>query len=353
LPNVFRWFSRKKPQLKQAFAHLSAKTTHLSENTVEGFLGRKGRSIFGGNAVLMKALKNYSPLKTLFASLALLVLILFYSCQREVDDTATPPPTTRTSVADSMLIEKLVRLDFDTGDTSEIESFEYDSKKRISKWVSNTYYFGPVPDVSSQEFFYSGNDSLPSKIIYVYTDASSTYGDTAYLKYVNGIVSRDSTVSYNLTNRVYYGTSVKAYTLNGSNMFLEVWSTIPPNMTNFLPQWSGTFFQTYQNGNITTQDDTSLFYSVYGDRVHQEATYDDKPNPLYQLEERRPLLNKGTEQKNNYKTLKTWDDPARIESDYRFTYTYRADGFPLMAIEESIDFMGSISKDKCIYIYKH
>jgi hypothetical protein len=295
--------------------------------------------------------------KTLFASLTVLVLLLFYSCQREVSEIITtpppPPPTNPGAIPDSMLIEKFIRLGFYTDDTIQVAVFEYDSKKRISKWVESDYYFGPVPDLRSQQFFYNGNDTLPNKIIYHYTDASSTYGDTAYFKYANGIVIRDSTVSYNLTNGRYYGTDIRAYTLNGSNTFLQTWSTRPPDMTTYVAGWSGTFFKTYQNGNITVQDDTTLYSSTYGDRLHQEVTYDDKPNPLYQLEARSPILNKYTYQKNNFKTLKTWDDPAILQSNYRFTYTYRADGFPLTVISETIYNDGAISKGRAIYIYKH
>lgn len=255
----------------------------------------------------------------------LAAIILFASCQKEVDGTIDERPTGN----DSILLEHFVELDttLPTGlDTVWQMRYTYDAQKRVKQSISTYYLFGPQSDVT--EYFYSGNDTLPYKIVVTWPDAVNTYRDTTFFTYVNGQVLIDSTIEWKINTNEFWNTSTTIYTPNGNNIDLSYRDYYNPGQTP--PDFVSTPYtvqRTLQNGNIITQDAP---FNGSTNRKHHLASYDNNINPFHKTEIPYPVLNSVNTQKNNPLEHKLWDDPAMIDGHNQYTYTYRADGRPLI-----------------------
>lgn len=286
----------------------------------------------------------------IFVSALLAFVILFLSsCQQEPDvilDDVTPDPS-----ADSMRLLQYIELDttqLPGLDTTSKIVYTYDTQKRVTR---SEMTFSITGD-ETIEYFYNGNDSLPNKYIYHWSDASSDYIDTIFVSHANGVVSRDSSIEYKITTGEFYGTIVHYFIPEGNNMKIINRDYDLPGLTPLDGESSGTLIQTRVNGNITSQDDTAAFPVAHFDRAHQTASYDNKINPFYRLEIRYPVLGYNvTSQRNNLIEEKVWDDPAFINSHTFCSYTYRADGYPLTVIKTQDDNNSFMAKG--IFVYSH
>jgi hypothetical protein len=262
------------------------------------------------------------------ALLTLSIIILFASCQREVEDTIPERPTGN---SDSILLAGFAELDttLPSGmDTLWYVRYSYDAAKRV-KNATYAYGLGGQFDTEYVDYFYSGNDTLPNKIVVTWMDVSNTYRDTVFYTYVNGQVSVDSTVEWRINTNDFWGTTTETYTPSGNNIIVQYRLYNSPGVTPpdhiSTPQ---TITRTFANGNITTQDNPPNFH--FGERDHVVQSYDNKVNPFYKAEIPYPLLYAMRMQKNNTIEEKLWDDPTQIWIHYQYSYTYREDGYPLV-----------------------
>src|SRR5688572_13799274 len=128
--------------------------------------------------------------------LATIMVIFFSSCQREIDGSQNG-----TTQNDSVYIQSLIILDTTRPagqDTIFKYQFFYDAAKRLSKRVSFEYWsMSPPPVLVKTEnlFSYQGSDKVPS-VIYTdvvnYVNPGSSYKDTLFFFYQNGMIVKDS-----------------------------------------------------------------------------------------------------------------------------------------------------------------
>jgi hypothetical protein len=265
-------------------------------------------------------------------AIILLIAVFFSSCQKEIDWKLT-----NKTQNDSIYLKQYIELDttLPVGlDTSLKYIFTYDSQKRLKQWISIEYYFGYINTVES---FYNGNDTLPYKIVSLLDAGLQKIRDTTFLFFVNGLVSYDSTIEYDITtSNQFMSTVAVSYQQDGNNTFISCREFALPGAAPVISQWSGTVFKTYLNGNIATQDDTSNYHIGFTDRYHMEALYDNKINPFYNLQGALPVLQKNYLQKNNAIEMISKNSLGVTEVHDFYGYTYRADGYPLVARGSSI-----------------
>ena len=280
--------------------------------------------------------------------LLIVALIIFSSCQRETSFTRN----VNNNNTDSIYLKEFVVLDptLPSGqDTTTKVTFSYDGEKRVTQSKFVDYQFGPQFS-ETIKYFYSGSDTLPFKQVTFYSDFASDYVDTSFLSYSGGRVTRDSIITYDVTNNFLWGIMVKLFSPSGNNIFLQTrgYSNPPPSAPDFA--WGGMIIQSRVNGNITSQDDTTTFNIVFTDRLHHQVSYDNKINPFYKVQVNYPILNGyNDQQKNNMIERRAWDIAGQFEDRYQYAYVYRSDGYPLSVTITAGTNPGS--KSKGIYIY--
>lgn len=252
-----------------------------------------------------------------------LIVLAIASCQK---DSNQGNGNNNPSGNDSTLLWKYIETDPTLppgSDTTYQEIYTYDSQKRLS----HLYTKSGGEDIA--DLFYLGNDSLPYKAAGTHT-ATGFYNkrDTTFFFYSNGFISKDSTVEYDASTNQLIEITAFVYALAGDNTLVQYrhyssTSTLIPNDETYF-----TLFKTYQNGNITVQEDTSRTY-LFG-YAHDQVSYDDKINPFYEVTSAHyPVLGYWiNEQKNNPVDEILWDTPS-APRHWVSTYTYRADGRPL------------------------
>ena len=286
-------------------------------------------------------LKNLTP--PLFVA-----LIIFSSCQREIESSFERT----TNNNDSIYLKEFVELDTTLApgsDTVARARFFYDTEKRVTMYTDEDYRWGPqFTEVT--RYFYNGSDTLPYKAVVNYSDFVNDYSDTIFLFYNGVVVAKDSTITHDITNNVFWGTAVIVFTPNGNNTFIQsrAYNNPQPSSPDF--QWSGMIMQTRVNGNITQQDDTTTASVVYTDRLHHQVSYDNKINPIYRTQIHYPIINGYKHQhKNNTIEARAWDIPGQFEDHDRYDYIYRSDGYPLSVTITNV--LNPASKSKAVYIY--
>ena len=275
-------------------------------------------------------------------------LIIFSSCQREIDVS----PARITNINDSIYIKQVVALDTTLpagSDTLTRATFSYDADKRVTMLAEYNYAWGPqFTEVT--KYFYSGSDTLPYKLVVSYSDFVNDYNDTIFLFYRGENVSKDSTISYDITNNTFFVTVVKVFTPDGNNTFIQsrIYNNPPPSPPGL--QWSGMIMQSRVNGNITLQDDTTTFSVVYTDRLHHRISYDNKTNPIYRTQVHYPIISGyNHQQKNNTTEQRSWDIAGQFEDHLRYDYIYRSDGYPLSVTITEVN--NPSNKWKAVYFY--
>jgi hypothetical protein len=255
----------------------------------------------------------------------------FISCQKEIDGGVTNNPQ-----SDSSYLDKLFALDttLPSGmDTVEKAYFIYDNSKRLGKLTD--YFFGPsYTDTSIREFFYSGNSTTPYKEIYNDFYSSAHEVDTIYYTFSNGVVTKDSIISWILSTNSPLGVRASDYVSQGNSVsiYYRDYSLISGNYV-LVGSNISTCTTTYSGGNQISQIRTSG-YSTFN---NVQVTYDNKLNPFAKvLKNKYPYFGSypGFDwlvQNNNPKTIHYQEQPSDPYQDEQYTYIYRADNYPSSA----------------------
>lgn len=290
-------------------------------------------------------MKNY-----LSMVVVLLVCGLITSCQKEITEPDTPVNPPVTNPADSaVVLSNLVY--FDEGaadtDTSAVSVINYDSRGRVTSYVTYEYYNGVPEIIDSSHYYYNGLDSLPFKS--ENREVGTPYVDTYFHFYDNSQrLIRDSVISLgNATPDV----SVNTYTYI-TGKIIETWKDMPSGNISFTDTGyidvDGHINKVVSEVYPTAQTPTSVF------------SYDDHPNPLSELNIRfsySPIPSytydvvDEVRLSNNILSETTTDllfDGS--VNNTLFTYTYNANGYPA-TITNSED-NGQSYFQKLVFVYK-
>lgn len=280
--------------------------------------------------------------------IALVSIIVFSSCQKEIDDSLP-----QRIQSDSSYIDKAISLDTTLpagSDTTEKMFFTYDNSKRVSR-ITDLYGIGFV-DSSITDFLYSGNDSLPYKNIAreVYTGVWD-YSDTAYYTYSGGFIIKDSTITHDNTNGVI-GAIVRQYSISGTSV---------SKGSRYYDFNGGTFvLQNSSNSTLTvvfTAGNLVLQTLLTGQNTFEsvQASYDNKPNPISKAikikypEADTPDWQSWLLQKNNPSQVQYKEMFGSLETE-TYVYTYRSDGYPIRFIYATTP--GNALSNKVLFFYK-
>jgi hypothetical protein len=292
-------------------------------------------------------------MKILTTATAILFFILVISsCQKEVDETQRPRIVNN---ADSIYLNKLVVLDttLPVGmDTVHKKFFQYDNLKRIKSIFS---YFVGIMDSSRHEFFYQGNDTLPFRIVdHSIEDHGAGffhYVDTIYFNYADGMVRKDSVLSWNLTTGdIVGGPGVNEFTISG-------------NTVKRISRYYGVFSGSYvlggsdtANFDVTNSAGNLTAHTTPGSSefVFVQATYDTKPNPMakvyrvkYPVFDSYLTVDWFTQKNNPLQVQYQVDHFSPIEKE-QYTYIYRTDNYPSSATFSSTE---GLDYNKFLYVY--
>lgn len=174
--------------------------------------------------------------------LSLFLIIIFISCQKEVDDfdnIVNPPAVTN----DSIYLDKIYVLNAGAvTDTLGIYSFTYDVQKRITGWILTDAATGPY---ISYTYYYIGTDTVPFKSLFI--DHDPAIADTTITFH-----------SYDANGRNLQDSSIGIYPTMGS-------SIISTYNYNYAPG------KRYCDGRIESFQPTSII-SLYRDTATLDAS---------------------------------------------------------------------------------
>ena len=259
----------------------------------------------------------------LLAFVILSCILIFISCQKEVNFILTPPPNN--ILSDSTYLEKIYDLDSISSvqiDTAYFTKFEYDNLKRVRRSLGYNYAVMPHALMNEQIYFYQGQDTLPFKMQNNYSAMPGSPPGTSFTIYFYtsaGKLSVDST--YYLDGSYF----VRKYILiTGGYSYVTI---AGPHGGIF--QDTTTFLQTIQNGHIVKE--TAKY--LQNPPVNYFYEYDAKPNPLKKLNlDKRPILTDGVQyfyqgvDANN--VTKTIHQPSLGQSISNHWYLYHPNGLP-------------------------
>jgi hypothetical protein len=184
---------------------------------------------------------------------------------------------------DSAYVKMMVNFDtsFPSGlDTADVYQFFYDSQKRLIEVRSFFYEPGIIGGTLGyyEKRFYNGNDTLPYKLAQFWKDVfTNDQIDTVFLTYQNGVIVKDSVKFYSGSQP--YETIVNRYkALSGGRVSVSShnWQNLGIDFSD-----SAISYQTWVNGNLTTQKDTSFLPSSWTNEFSWQ--YDNHPNPFYRI----------------------------------------------------------------------
>jgi hypothetical protein len=294
-------------------------------------------------------------------TLALLASIILFatSCKKDSAPDNNVPTTN-----DSILLSKVVVLDTTKTaplDTMDVSYYSYDNSKRVT--VATLYGYDGTGTIKSTEIYkysYTGADTLPSKMLETYSDASEQINSTSFYAYYPGTrnVSWDSTIFREINPPyTFEDTSVSRYIY--TNDFVTITSEFYTSSGQQVNPPHNIYI-TKQNGNIVSQRDTisNAIAESYS------CTYDTHKNPYYNVAWYNNLsivstyktypdgfgLNNNVTEINN--TSKNLSNPTSIETThYKYTYTYRADGYPVEIIMKDMGSTYPTTSNKIKYYY--
>lgn len=291
-----------------------------------------------------------------FAAIIGFCAAVFSSCQPDLD--FTNPPSSPGN--DSTYLKMVVLFDtsFPSGlDTQTKYTFQYDAQKRVQLIKVFEYDPGTVgyQYESFERRYYTGNDTLPYKVVLYYDMLTEPVPDTIFLTYQNGLVVRDSTV---WRSGIYAGTSVLSFTSIASNRLLTIRRT--RYSTGVEEVDSVISVQNRQNGNLVGGIDSVWMANSPGESVlAYQYEFDNHPDPLarlvlpfsyqnyeYQLS---PLSLLPVIKNRNNQTKETsvyTINGNTFDYEYGYSYQYRADGYPVVVRDGDL-----ADHFKGIYIY--
>ena len=288
-------------------------------------------------------------MKQVLLSFSVVILLgFFYSCQKETS--ATSNNRNNGVQSDSIYLDRIIILDTTqpTGsDTTEIAVFFYDNQKRLTRIRS--IYNGD--DSTIFDFYYSGTDTLPGKQRIKEVFFGSTYIDTTYYFYSNGVVIKDSLVSWKISSGLNLGAEVTEFSTSGSTLNIlkkhydYISGTYVLSGTD-----QGSVSVSIAGGNLISQNRINGD-AAYFDMV--QASYDTKLNPFSKvIKIKYPLLESpyfdcSILQRNNPIQVQ-FQEPLNSPVTETSSYIYRSDNYPIQRNYSSTygDF------NKALYFYK-
>ncbi len=277
---------------------------------------------------------KFNPMtKTLYASFAILVILLASSCQKEVS--SSNRPDTPTTAGDTTQLLKYYEIDSIPGeapDTSLIITFSYDAAGRL---IEDDVVFSTDPLANSNlfemdQYFYQNADTLPYKHHYYSiegADPNNLFLDTFFYTYNStGTLVADSIFTVNGTNPIYAWKNTYDYQAG----YIIRHTTDTTSITD-------TIYQTYQGGNLTSQDNT--LYSPGNAPVINNFvySYDNHPNPFNITGYTKTRFiayfeddSYNTPQKNNPVSCSQSFTSGGIVStnNIQYSYSYKTNGYP-------------------------
>lgn len=272
------------------------------------------------------------------------------SCQREIDWELN-----NSTQSDSSYLSKYIILDTTLpvgSDTVSKAFLTYDNSKRLSRL--HAYNVGTI-DSFTYDFRYSGSDSLPYLIVERgtgYNGPGTSYIDSFFLTYSNGIVKGDSSIQWIYPSNTHDETFARAFSISGSvvRVYEREYGYISGVLTLF--NFDSSFYNVgFSSGNLSAltllSGPTAFYQSV-------QVTYDNKYNPLGKVIKFRfnsfenEIFNEWNIQGNNPMQVQYQQvfNPMQTE---QYTYIYRADGYPVsLTYFESL---GVTNYNKIIFIY--
>lgn len=207
-----------------------------------------------------------------------LLTVSIISCQKDFSIDNTQSANVITASNDSIFITKVVALDTNKTvpfDTTYILKVTYDNLKRVVK-VYGKYYDNQGPNInnafSSYNYIYTGNDSLPSKKVYIIGDNIVIDTTISHPNYLSGTMKlskdsiihiNDNPISFQIINYNYSGnlitTNEREYSLGSTGITA-----------------TQLFQVTTTNGNIVSENQNNS-YATY------TCIYDLKPNPFLRV----------------------------------------------------------------------
>lgn len=287
-------------------------------------------------------------------------LVFFSSCQKEVDWNQPNSPHT-----DSTKLVKYFELD--TTLTSGLDTIrkiliDYDAQGRP---VQVNYYIKDeslppstvFPYYDSTAYYYNGNDTLPFKVIRSDKSVLVIQRDTCFIFYSAGKVNKDS-IRSRYINLLPPPTpdaesiTVNTYTDNGNTAQENMLQAYTLNPSSWPPPCPATtvYQKTYINGNISYQfGDYTNTCGNTGTSETSHLDFDNHPNPFYGFSVPYPIVGDflGLSGYRNNVTV-SWE--ITPSDGYRFNYTYRNDGYPLIVRYYDVASPASITKG--VYVYK-
>ena len=215
-------------------------------------------------------------MKIILLIVTLGIIIIFSSCQKEVDGSLINRTQSDSSIS------KLVILDtaYASGiDTQTLILITYDGNARLSKMSNIDFTAGTAIRESVDDYYYNytGNDTVPYRLLEDYQDllTSSFFRDTAYYFYQNGVLVKDSATEF---NGYYVNTYTKLSATRCRTIKLQI--GLPPSFADTCFSYVN-----WQNGNLVAETDSEYSFQppVLINVSNNYITYDTKLNPLRKL----------------------------------------------------------------------
>jgi hypothetical protein len=297
-------------------------------------------------------------MKTKYFYLLLVAGILLFACQKEVSQDTTSPSSPAGN--DSTVLSKYIQLDTLNGrtDTISVLNFEYDNLKRITK-VTSISYFNNLPDLTDSYdksfYYYNGSDTLPSKILEVFSDKIKETDSVIWFftRNANQVVIRDSFIDFHASPNFIDTTAITSkYTIYADSVI--------ENYSNYNPATSSGNHEKFKhqlvrtNNNITQQISFQYLAPVYDELFTSNFQFDDKPNPFFKMDINYPIAMsadidpKNLSLKNNIlkRTTKEQFQPLLT---IIYSYTYNNLNYPKTEVQYNP--ANPTSAIKGVYIY--
>jgi hypothetical protein len=275
-------------------------------------------------------------------------IISFSSCQREVDGVLT-----QDGIADSTYLDRMIFVDTTLpagSDTTAKYLFKYDNSNRL---ISTIQFEIGGTDTIREEFFYIANDTLPYKQVYHNLDYSAGplvyFVDTIFYNYTNQVVTKDSTIEWDLSTNSNYGVRVTEFSILPNKVVerSKQYDFVAGGYILFSDN-SDTAIVTKQLGNVVFHIDPSPTFISQA-----QVTYDNKVNPYFKaLKIHYPdfqfLNREGWDAQKNNPIHINFEHATGYIVDEIVSYIYRNDNYPLVANRKDV---GNNSYYKIIYKY--
>lgn len=307
---------------------------------------------------------------------AIMIAVGITACQKEIveENIITTPPST---LSDSNYLDKIYFIDSVNGikDTFQYYKYQYDNTKRVTNLTGYYVWNNVFEKLEEHEYYYIGSDTLPYKSISLYFEFANEYSNPAII---------DTTITFHFYNNL--GKKLKDSVLNvehytlGGPVYFKSWKEI-----NQYQYTSNAIYNlntnTTLNSNQPFSTDPQIFLDtalldVKGNIVSYKRnfinnnismperigsfTYDDKPSPFEKLSNFRALSVFPTgetfieimQSVNN--RLKVYEENVYLgsvtfEEDLTGKYSYNANGFPRIIIQEEPSGSGTFFLSSFVY----